>query len=498
MFEAVELGHKVEKEEYAAAEPELRRALLQAQLRLRDTKTPVIVVLSGVEGSGRGDVTNRLSQWMDMRDVQVHSFDRLSEEEETHPEFWRFWRALPARGKISVFINSWYTDPLMDRALDEGKRGQYERRLSRIAQFERMLADDGAVILKFWLHLSKKEQGRRLKRLEEHKSTRWRVTPERWARHEAYDNVLSAAETLIRTTDAAYAPWMLVESKDRRWRDLTVGRTLCAAIETELARQDAPKAEEAPAPQASLPALAGSAVTVLDRVDLSQKLEEEEYDRRLSAGRERLAKLSRKAYNEQISTVMVFEGWDAAGKGGAIRRVCRAIDARYTRTLSIAKPTPEEYAQHYLWRFWRDVPRPGHVSIYDRSWYGRVLVERVEGFASHAEWARAYGEINQFEEQLTEHGIILLKFWIHISPEEQLARFKEREQIPYKRHKITDEDWRNREKWPQYQEAVNEMVARTSTAHAPWTLVAGNDKRFARVQVLETVRKKLELCLKDR
>jgi polyphosphate kinase 2 (PPK2 family) len=194
----------------------------------------------------------------------------------------------------------------------------------------------------------------------------------------------------------------------------------------------------------------------------------------------------------------MFEGWDAAGKGGAIRRVTAALDARDYKVIPIAAPTDEEKAHHYLWRFWRHLSKAGRVTIYDRSWYGRVLVERIEGFASTEEWMRAYSEINDFEEQLIDSGMVLGKFWVHITKEEQAARFEARAQIPWKAWKLTEEDWRNRDKWDAYESAVNDMIERTSTRKAPWTLIEGNNKHFARVKVLETVCEKLETALKAR
>ncbi|MEO1231840.1 MAG: polyphosphate:AMP phosphotransferase [Myxococcota bacterium] len=497
MFEAVELGRKVGKKEYADRVPELRESILQLQHELRDADDPVVVVLAGVEGAGRGDLINRLAQWLDMRDVEVHAFDRVSDEEASRPEFWRYWRTLPPKGRIGIYLNSWYTDPLFDRALDGGKRGRFERRLARIARFERLLTEDGALLLKFWLHLSRKEQGDRLNALAKDERTKWRVTKARRARHEAYKEVIEAAETAIRLTDTRSTPWTLVEAQSGRYRDLAVAQRLVEALQQRLH----PSRSHLPADLSSVESEVSSTHSiasdpqnrsVLDTVHLRAELDDETYDRELEAEQERVAELTRKAHNEGISTVLLFEGWDAAGKGGAIRRVTAAIDARYTRTISIAAPSAAEKAQHYLWRFWRDVPRPGHVTIYDRSWYGRVLVERVEGFAKTHEWMRAYAEINDFEDQLLDHGIVFQKYFIHISPEEQLARFEARKNIPWKRHKITDEDWRNREKWPDYVAAIDEMVARTSTRIAPWCLVAGNDKKHARVTVLRTLRKQLE------
>jgi len=193
--------------------------------------------------------------------------------------------------------------------------------------------------------------------------------------------------------------------------------------------------------------------------------------------------------------VLLFEGNDAAGKGGSIRRITQALDARTYRIIPVAAPTEEERAQPYLWRFWRHLPRKGRVAIFDRSWYGRVLVERVEGFCTHADWMRAYGEINDFEEQLVRNRTVVIKFWLAISQEEQLKRFKEREKIGFKRFKITEEDWRNREKWPLYEQAVCDMIDRTSTEIAPWTLVEANNKWYARLKVLKTVCTRIEKAL---
>jgi polyphosphate kinase 2 (PPK2 family) len=289
---------------------------------------------------------------------------------------------------------------------------------------------------------------------------------------------------------------VLVEAADYRYRELLVGRTLLAALRERIDHGQAPvPAGPAAKPAARPPAATEATVGILDRVDLSQALSDADYDKRMVKAQERLGRLSREAHDSNVSSVAVFEGWDAAGKGGAIRRVTAAMDARHYQVVPIAAPSDEERAHHYLWRFWRHIPRAGLVTIFDRSWYGRLLVERVEGFAREDEWRRAYLEINDFEQQLVDHGIVVTKFWIHLSSEEQLARFKEREGTAYKRHKITDEDWRNREKWDAYVAAINDMVARTSSTDAPWVIVAGNDKRFARVQILESLVKRLQKAL---
>ena len=489
MFEAVELGRKVSKKDYAEAVLQLRTKLLTLQRNLKGSNVPVFVLIAGVEGSGKARVVDRLSEWLDVRGLEIHTFGRLSDEEADRPEFWRFWRTMPARGRIGIFLGSWYTQPIISRVMDDGPQGTFDRQLHRIVRLERMLVEDGALILKFWLHLSKKEQKRRLNKLEADKQTRWRVTKKDWQFHKRYDAFARICEAAIRETDTALAPWFLVEAADSRYRDLTIAQTIAHSLEQRL-EHDHSVAWEGLPPVESIPPRAAD-LTILDKVSLDSEADAGVYKRQLDALQEEVGFLTRRAYEQKRSTVLVFEGWDAAGKGGAIRRVASAVDARIRRVISIAAPTDEERAQHYLWRFWRHLPRAGRVTIYDRSWYGRVLVERVEGFASEAQWKRSFREINEFEEQLVEHGVVLLKFFIHISKDEQLRRFKEREQVEYKRHKITEEDWRNREKWGAYEEAINEMVARTSTGYAPWSLIPGNNKRFARLEVLRALCERL-------
>jgi len=479
MFEAFELRRKIDKDEYEAALPDIRSRLLAAQRALRKTRHAVIIIVSGVEGAGKSEVVNRLHEWLDARGMTTHAFWRDSDEQRERPRYWRFWRALPPRGTIGVMFGSWYTQPIIDRVFRKIRRADLDRELQRINFFERMLADDGAVVIKLWFHLPKNEQKKRKKKPVFGKFAKM------------YDRFAAVSERAIRMTDTAEAPWRIVEATDKRFRDLTAARIVLEALE-DLAV--APAASISPvvlaqADEESI--LPARGQTVLDRVDLSKTVSERKYERDLEKLQAEVAKLAWKGWNAHRSTVVLFEGWDAAGKGGAIRRLIAQIDARLYRVISVAAPSDEERAQHYLWRFWRQLPRDGAVTIYDRSWYGRVLVERVEGFARTDEWSRAYREINDFEEQLVEHGIVLVKFWLHIDEGEQLRRFKERQEIAFKQHKITDEDWRNREKWEPYKLAVHDMVSRTSSAIAPWTVVPANDKHRARLQVLETVVKAL-------
>jgi polyphosphate:AMP phosphotransferase len=493
MFETAELGQKISKEEFKAREPVLREQLLEAQALLREANFPVVLVFAGVDGAGKGETANLLSEWMDPRGIETHAFSDPSDEERERPEYWRYWRALPQKGRIGVYLKSWYSPPLLGRVYRDISGSEFDDQLDRIAAFERTLADDGALILKFWMHLGQQAQKKRLKKLESDEDTRWRVTKRDWRHWGMYDKFMEAAERIITRTSVGHARWTIVEGADPAFRSLRVGEILLRALRTHLAetQQEAVAGDAVPPeePPVTLPN------TVLDRLDLTQTLPKEQYRSELTRLQGRLNLLHREARDRGISTVLVFEGWDAAGKGGAIRRITPALDARDVKIISIAKPTDEEYAHHYLWRFWRHLSRAGKVTIFDRSWYGRVLVERVEGFAKEHEWRRAYAEIRDFEQQLVDHGTVLRKFWVHITPEEQEERFRAREQTPYKRWKLTEEDWRNREKWADYELAVNAMFERTSTRFAPWVLVEGNDKRYARIKVLKEVCAALEEAL---
>ena len=487
MFEATKVGRSIDKETYKAQEQELRTQLLLVQRELRQTDIPVVVIVSGVEGAGKGGVVNRLNEWLDTRGVQNFAFWDETDEERQRPRYWRFWRTLPQRGEMSILFGGWYQAPIEYRFHELCNEAELDAELNRIVDFERMLIQDGALIVKFWFHLSEKDQKDCLKTLSRDDRSRWKMHPDKSRKFsDHYRHFESVAERVIRHTDRGLAPWYLIEAADSRYRDLTVGKTLLQAIKRRLS--EAPPMEPpSTASDLALPDVETARVTLLDQLDLTQALNRKAYKSELQQLQTEVNDLCWKAYNKKRSIVAVFEGVDAGGKGGAIRRFTNAIDARLYRTIPIAAPTDEEHAHHYLWRFWRHIPRAGYITLYDRSWYGRVLVERVEGFATDEEWRRAYSEINQFEEQLVESGVIIFKFWMQVSQEEQLRRFQDREKVPYKRFKITEEDWRNREKWPQYEAAVNDMIAHTSTESASWTVVEGDDKPFARVKVLRTL-----------
>lgn len=493
MFESAELGHAMSHADFEEEAPLLRADLLDTQYDVcAARKFPVIILVDGIEGAGKSEAVNLLNAWMDPRHILTHAFDRPTTEELERPLMWRYWRALPPKGKIGILFNNWY-DPSFESASDERKKpARLEQRLLEIQRFELMLAEEGALILKFWFHLTKEAQKERLRALEKDPLTRWRARPEHWAQNEAYARYRSLAEHILSHTSTAHAPWIVVDGSDERHRAVSVGRTLLKALRTRLANEN-----PVSLPRSAAPPLACEPEprNLLSSLDLGLKLSRKEYVPELEKWQGRLNRLTQDPRFQERSLVVVFEGMDAAGKGSAIRRITGALDARQYHLIPVAAPTEEERAQPYLWRFWRHLPRHRHLALFDRSWYGRVLVERVEALCQDAEWMRAYGEINDFEEQMVAHGVVVVKFWLQISQEEQLRRFRQREETRFKRFKITPEDWRNREKWPAYECAVCDMIDRTSTDQAPWTLVEAEDKYFARIKVLKMLCQRLEKML---
>ncbi len=494
MFESAELGHKVSKEQYKKDAPRLRQELLTKQFELINGKQfSVLILISGIEGAGKGETVNLLNEWLDPRHVQTHGFLMPRPDELERPAMSRYWEALPAKGKIGVFLGNWYTEPITRRVTGELSKVELDRAVTDIVRLERMLAAEDVLLVKFWFHLSKAQQKRRLQTLEADPEQRGRVTKRDWEAFRLYDRFRAVAQHALRLTDRGEAPWTVVEGADAEYRNLTVANTLLAALADRLARKE----RAATCGPDRTPPLARPVDerNVLTSLDYGRKLSRGRYDREKNRWQARLAALTLKPKFARRSVVLVFEGFDAAGKGGGIRRVTQAVDARIYKVVPIQAPTDEESARPYLWRFWRHLPRRGRITIFDRSWYGRVMVERIEGFCSESDWMRAYSEINDFEHQLVEHGVVVVKFFLAITKDEQLRRFREREQTPFKRFKITAEDWRNRKKWTRYEHAVCDMVDRTSTDAAPWTLVEANDKLFARVKVLRTVCEAIERAL---
>ncbi len=487
MFETMRLGQKYSSKEYKEFENDLRIKLFRLQEECREHGLAVLINIAGVTGSGRGEIVNMLTSWLDPKKIQTHTFWHASEDERLRPLSWRYWQKIPAKGEFGVFVGGWYA-PMMNRTIsDVISLDKLYLIMNKNIEREQNLADNGYIIAKFWLHLDKEEHEKRLeKRIKE--KTNIHFTPFEKERDHQYDKLVDLVSKIVPRTDRDFAPWFIIDACDDEFRNVSVANALIQTIENALAKKKAEKTNK----KAEMQAIHQGSIPILSTVDLSLSLEKDVYKEKFSQLKTDLYQLTYKAYTLGISSTLVFEGMDAAGKGGSIRRLLSSVDARIARVIPISSPTDEELAHHYLWRFWRHVPLAGRVTVYDRSWYGRVLVERVEGFAKKDEWRRAYSEINSFEEELVDEKNILLKFWLHISSEEQLRRFKERENTEWKKYKITPDDWRNREKTDLYKLAANEMFMRTNTNYAAWHIIPSESKYYARIQVLEIYKKALE------
>jgi polyphosphate:AMP phosphotransferase len=483
---------RLPKRTYQTRARSLREELVQLQMDLKRARFKVLLILAGPEGAGRGNLLNTLAEWLDPRVVETFSYHAPTDSERTHPHQWRFWRSLPGIGRIGLYAGSWYTETLREEARGKRALGHIAQEAERIRDFEKLLADSGTLIVKVWLQLSKKAQGRRLRTLRADLATAWRVTEEDWHHHRIYDRLARTAELIRTRTDRPGARWTIIDAEDERTRDLEVGRLLLTQF-----RQRQKYFERLPrtAVPRTVQPLRASGLRRLQALPLDQDLSEKDYDALREKWLGRLSLAVRTALAAKRSVVFAFEGWDAAGKGGAIRRLTSAIDPRDYRVIPVAKPSAEEKHAHYLWRFWRDIPPDGRMAVFDRSWYGRVLVERVEGFCREDEWRRAFAEINAFERELTEHGTIVLKYWLHVSHAEQLRRFREREATPHKQHKMNAEDWRNRRQRGAYEIAVGDMLALTDQPNSPWHLVPADNKRYARLEVLRSASRQIESAL---
>jgi polyphosphate:AMP phosphotransferase len=493
MFEHAEQGHKVDKSTYLEEAPRLRAALLEAQRELAGADFSVIVIVTGVGGAGKSETVNLLMEWLDARGIQTHAMRPPTDDERRRPPMWRFWRELPPRGQIGIFFGAWYAPPLLECALGRMRTPELDRTLDRIIEFEHMLHREGVLILKYWLHLSRDAQRTRLKQLEADPSQRWRVMKRDWKLFKHYGAYRHVGEYMLQRTGAGEAAWTIIEGADRRHRNLTVARSLLDALQHRLEQL---RSQPLPALPRSVP-LVPPAQSAICRLNQSLALDPATYKTALRQAQGELGLLSHRLPKKKRSLILVLEGPDAAGKGGAIRRITPSMDARDYQVISVAAPTDEERARPYLWRFWRHLPPQGQITIFDRSWYGRVLVERIEGLARPDQWQRAYDEINAFEAELTDFGIIVLKFWLAITPDEQLRRFQDRQVTVYKQYKLTEEDWRNRDGWDAYVAAACDMFDRTHSETAPWTLVEANNKEWARVKVIQTVVQRVKAALRS-
>ncbi|HIR57205.1 MAG TPA: polyphosphate:AMP phosphotransferase [Candidatus Gallacutalibacter pullicola] len=491
MLEKVNLEKKINKETYKKEITHLQEELSVLQQKLKEAGLPVIILFDGWGAAGKGSLISRLIQNFDPRGFKVYSNDTPEEFEKRRPLLWRYWQEIPARGQISVLDRSWYQDVSISRIEENLSREEVLRRINSIKIMERQLTDDGYLVLKFFLHISQKEQKARFDKLDEDKDTEWRVTERDRRRNREYDKYFQAFDEMIGYTDTPNAPWHILACHDKYAARLDLFHIVRNAIRDALARRE--KERPAPSPEIIMPKTFNLvSMPQLSEIPLDKTLDKEKYRKQLDHLQQQLSDLHNRIYRKKVPVVIGYEGWDAAGKGGNIKRVAAALDPRGYEVNPVSAPTKEELAHQYLWRFWRNLPKTGHIAIFDRTWYGRVMVERIEGFCTEDDWHRAYREINEFEQELYDWGAVVIKFWLHIDKDEQLARFNDRQNTPEKRWKITDEDWRNREKWPQYEEAVNDMLRYTSTDFAPWHIIESQDKRYGRIKALKIIISEIE------
>ncbi len=509
MFEKIDLSKKLSKNEYKKAMKEIEIKMGQLQRKAYEMDIPVMVVFEGWDTSGKGSVINELILPMNPRHFTVHSMHVENDDEKRRPFLWRFWINTPARGEMTIFDRSWYRRIMDDVAQGNIGGKELEGTYREINMFERQLYEDDFVIIKFFLHISKQEQTKRMDSLMENEATKWRVSESDIKENKNYEKYKDAIEKAIQETDTGYAPWTIVESEDMRFSKVKTLMHFIEAMEKNMDRIGRKRAiveqaaslveeggSEEEAGESVMSSIKNLNTSMLDKVDLSVSIGNGEYKKELAKLQERVKNLANEVYLNKIPVVIVYEGWDAGGKGGNIKRLVTPLDPRGYEVIPIGAPNDIEKRHNYMWRFWNQLPKTGHFAIFDRSWYGRVLVERVEGFASEWEWKRAYREIREFEESLVNFGAVVIKYWIHIDRQEQLERFKARESDPNKNWKITQEDWRNRYKWDNYKEAVDEMLFRTSTTYAPWTIVESNSKKYARIKTLRHTANELEKAVR--
>ena len=465
---------------------DFRPKLMALQQRIREAKVPVVLVLEGWDAAGKGTLLGKLMTALDPRGYQVYTISKPTREERALPPMARYWVKMPQQGHISIFNGSWYREVTSEAVEQKLSRAELDQRYADIALMENELVCDGAVVLKFFLQIGRKEQRKRQQAMLEKKRTRFLVSESDVEQNRRYDEYMQLFGAMMERTQLPGALWHVVNAEDKDECVAEVGHVVSEAFEAALKdREENQRAWDTPA----LPVPAPIPTQPIGELSTFTPAQPplENYKARLDKAQKKLGKLQLELYRRGIPMVVGFEGWDAAGKGGAIRRLAAALDPRSYVVVPISSPTAEEKAHHHLWRFWTHLPPDGHVRIFDRTWYGRVMVERIEGFCTENQWKRAYEEMSRFERDLYEHGAIIRKFWLQISQDEQLARFNDRQNTPDKQWKITSEDWRNRDKWPQYETAVNEMLQKTNTAYAPWIVVEANNKEFARVKVLETL-----------
>lgn len=470
---------------------QLRSALLKAQYaQLKQARKSLLVVIAGIDGAGKGACISLMNEWLDARHVNTLAFGEPNAIAAEHPPLWRYWQHLPTKGRTGIVFGSWYKELFEEAAKKKPDEQRLQALAATVREFESTLVNNDVQVIKLWFHLSKQAQQSRVQTLLADPNTAWQVHPIDLKVAKKFPRARQAGLQVMSLTHDSNSPWLIIPSADDKLRAL---RTAEAVLKALRRRPTDGQTLMDPDSIELLPDPSQPPVT-LDQLDYTAGLKKSDYEPQLLHWQGRLARLVRHKRFSKIPLILVFEGQDAAGKGGAIRRITRALDARQFRAIPISAPTDEELARPYLWRFWRRLPVPGKVAIFDRSWYGRVLVERIEGYAQETQWQRAYTEINQFEKQLVDNGALVLKFWLAITKEEQLERFRDRQKSPFKSFKITPEDWRNRKQWDAYVQAANDLFARTSTSFCPWSVISANDKHYARIAVLQ----RLVLALEER
>ncbi|MCI6044979.1 phosphate--AMP phosphotransferase [bacterium] len=509
MLDQIDLTKKMEKDEYKARMENMMPRLSRLQRECKELGIPVMIVFEGFGAAGKGVQISKLISALDPRGFCVYAINGESKDEQLRPFLWRFWTKTPEKGRIAIFDRSWYRRVLVDRFDGVTTLKELGYAYEEINSFERQLTDGGYVIIKLFLAIDKKEQKKRFKKLMESKSSAWRVTEADLKRNKEYDEYKKMNDEMLQRTDTDYAPWHIIEATDKEFATVKIYSAVIAAMEQkiqEVKQEKEAKAKEDALKKQGVTEKAAEKSTGEDSVlrtsslnsaDLSLSYTKEEYKEKLEKLQNRIQELHGELYQKRIPVILGFEGWDAGGKGGAIKRLTEKMDPRGYQVNPTASPNDIERAHHYLWRFWNNVPKKGHIAIFDRTWYGRVMVERIEGFCTKDEWSRAYKEINDMEANWVHSGAVVLKFWLQIDKDEQARRFKERMENPEKQWKITDEDWRNREKWDQYEQAVDDMLVHTSTTYAPWIIVEGNSKYYARIKVLQSVVDAIEKRLKE-
>jgi polyphosphate:AMP phosphotransferase len=492
MLEKTDLTKTAEMERFDKTLTPLKEQLAVLQRSLREQKIPTIILIEGWDTSGITMSTHAIIQSLDPRGFTLHPISHPTDEERARPFIWRFWTRTPPRGRIALFARGWYSRAISAEMQKNSWTKSMEGKIHTINNFERTLTDNGTLIIKFFLHIDKAEQKKRLEERERNPLTAWLVTPAIWNLHHHYDSSVPVVDDLLEKTDTDYAPWNIVEAMDRNYAILRVYSTLVKILEKKVDEAKGGKAKKSKQKEIVLPKK-----NIVKRRSISGSVfTKEECQETLNNLQIEMLELHYLLFKRQIPLIIMYEGWDAAGKGGNITRISRYMNPLGYDVIPIAAPDQSEKDHHYLWRFVQHFPRAGHIAIYDRSWYGRVLVERVEGFCSEPEWQRAYQEINEMEQDYVEtSGGGIVKFWLEISKEEQLKRFKTRENDPLKQYKITEEDWRNREKWDLYDAAVDEMLARTNTPSAPWIVIESDNKWYARVKALKEVIRHAEKLL---